>query len=580
MRIIMHRFAVVECIFLHYIDGTQREDPMAHVGPEPTVSFDTKPYHWTHWKLDFDGPVATLTMDIALHGGFRPGYELKLNSYDLGVDMELNDAIERIRFEHPEVRTVVITSAIDRVFCSGANIRMLASSSHPFKVNFCKYTNETRCSLEDASQHSNIRFIAAVNGACAGGGYELAMACDDIYLVDDGNSAVSLPEVPLLGVLPGTGGLTRLTDKRKVRRDVADVFCTKAEGFKSRDALKGRLIDGAFPRSKWQAGIAEKAHAAAASGGDTSDLKGIHLSQLAPKTTDTGLAFENVRMDINREKRVATLTIQAPKSAPPSTHEELLALGENAWSLQAWRELERILLELRFNHQNIGLLLLHTRGEAGKLRAWDEALQALRDSGSWLARETLLFQARTLRRLDNMARSMFALIDEDHCFHGSFFEFTLAADRSYMFLDEDAENAIQVTAASGGHFLMANGLTRLAVRFMGEPESISKVLEMGKPILSEDAEEMGLVTASPDDIDWDDEVRIAIEERVSMSPDALTGMEQNLRFGGTETFETKIYGRLSAWQNWIFQRPNAVGDQGALTLYGHPERPQFDFRRT
>jgi benzoyl-CoA-dihydrodiol lyase len=553
---------------------------MAHVGPEPTVSFDTKPYNWTHWRLDFEGPIATLTMDIALNGGFRPGYELKLNSYDLGVDMELNDAIERIRFEHPEVRTVVITSAIDRVFCSGANIRMLASSSHPFKVNFCKYTNETRCSLEDASQHSNLRFIAAINGACAGGGYELAMACDDIYLVDDGNSAVSLPEVPLLGVLPGTGGLTRLTDKRKVRRDVADVFCTKAEGFKARDALKGRLIDGAFPRSKWQTGIATKAQEAASAGGDSSDLKGITLSLLAPKTTETGLAFKNVNLDINAEKRVATLTMQAPESAPPSTHEELLTLGENAWSLRAWRELERILLELRFNHQNIGLLLLKTRGSAENLIAWDKALQTLRDNGSWLARETLLFQARTLRRLDNMARSMFALIDENHCFHGSFFEFTLSADRSYMFLDEDEKNAVQVTAASGGHFLMANGLTRLAVRFMGEPDSIPKILQMGEPILSEDAEELGLVTASPDDIDWDDELRIAIEERVSMSPDALTGMEQNLRFGGTESFETKIYGRLSAWQNWIFQRPNAVGDQGALTLYGHPERPQFDFRRT
>ena len=553
---------------------------MAHAGPEPTVSFETKPYNWTHWNLDFQGPVATLTMDIELNGGFRPGYELKLNSYDLGVDMELNDAIERIRFEHPEVRTVVVTSAIDRVFCSGANIRMLASSSHPFKVNFCKYTNETRCSLEDASQHSNIRFIAAVNGACAGGGYELAMACDEIYLVDDGNSAVSLPEVPLLGVLPGTGGLTRLTDKRKVRRDVADVFCTKAEGFKARDALKGRLIDGAFPRSKWEAGITGKANDAVAAAGDTSDLQGIKLSQLAPEITETGLTFKNVSLDINSNTRVAKLTIQAPDTAPPTTHEELQAMGENAWSLQAWRELERILLELRFNHQDIGLLLLHTRGDAEQLLAWDEALQNLRDSGSWLARETLLFQARTLRRLDNMARSMFALIDEGHCFHGSFFEFTLAADRSYMFLDEDEENAVQVTAASAGRFLMANGLTRLAVRFLGEPESIKKVLEMGEPILSEDADEMGLVTASPDDIDWEDEVRIAIEERVSMSPDALTGMEQNLRFGGTETFETKIYGRLSAWQNWIFQRPNAVGDQGALTLYGHPERPHFDFRRT
>jgi len=519
-------------------------------------------------------------MDIELHGGFRPGYELKLNSYDLGVDFELNDIIERIRFEHPEVRVVVVTSAIDRVFCSGANIRMLASSSHPFKVNFCKYTNETRCGLEDASDHSNLHFIAALNGACAGGGYELAMACDDIYLVDDGSSAVSLPEVPLLGVLPGTGGLTRLTDKRKVRRDVADVFCTKAEGFKSRDALKGRLIDGAFPRSKWADGIAAKAQAAAEAGGDSSDLKGIQLSQLSPETTETGIAFEYVTLDINQNSRVATLTVKAPDTAPPTSHDALHSLGEKAWSLKAWRELERALLELRFNHQDVGLILLHTRGDAEKLLAWDNALADLRESGSWLARETLLFQARTLRRLDNMARSMFALIDEEHCFHGSFFEFTLAADRSYMFLDEDEENAVQVTEASAGRFLMANDRTRLGIRFLGEPEKVDEILEIGDPILSEDAEELGLVTASPDDIDWEDEVRIAIEERVSMSPDALTGMEQNLRFGGIETCETKIYGRLSAWQNWIFQRPNAVGDQGALTLYGHPERPVFDFRRT
>ena len=553
---------------------------MAHVGPEPTVSFETKPYNWTHWKLDLDGPVATISMDVSLHGGFRPGYELKLNSYDIGVDFELNDIVERMRFEHPEVRVVVVTSAIDRVFCSGANIRMLASSSHPFKVNFCKYTNETRCSLEDASEHSNLHFIAALNGACAGGGYELAMACDDIYLVDDGSSAVSLPEVPLLGVLPGTGGLTRLTDKRKVRRDVADVFCTKAEGFKSRDALRGRLIDGTFPRSRWADGITAKAQEAAAAGGDSSDLKGIQLSLIAPETTDNGLSFEHVSLEVNSDSRVATLTMHAPTSAPPTSHDELHALGENAWSLKAWRELERALLELRFNHQEIGLILIHTRGDADQLLAWDDALETLRESGSWLARETLLFQARTLRRLDNMARSMFALIDENHCFHGSFFEFALSADRSYMFLDEDEENAVQVTQASAGRFRMANDMTRLEIRFLGETEKVGEILGHGDPILSEDAEEMGLVTASPDDIDWDDEVRIAIEERVSMSPDALTGMEQNLRFGGIETCETKIYGRLSAWQNWIFQRPNAVGDQGALTLYGHPERPVFDYRRT
>ena len=551
---------------------------MAGKSSDTPVSFETTPYQWKHWLLDIDGDVATLKMNIQLHGGFRPGYELKLNSYDLGVDIELADVIERLRFEQPQVRSVIVTSAIDRVFCSGANIKMLASSSHPFKVNFCKFTNETRCGMEDASSHSNLHFLAALNGPCAGGGYELAMACDSIYLVDDGSSAVSLPEVPLLGVLPGTGGLTRLTDKRKVRRDVADIFCTKAEGFKARDAVKGRLVDGAFPRSRWEAGITTKAKEAAASL-PAIDGKGITLSALDTTTTDSGFSWEHVQLDIDNDTRVATITVNGPTTDAPESHDALHALGDASWALAAFRQLERALLLLRFNHQEVGLIMLKSRGDAEKLIAWDNAIASLAES-SWLAREISLYQARIFRKLDNMSRSMFAILDEEHNFNGSLFEMTLSADRSYMFLDEDQENSVTVTDASAGRFPMANGKTRLEVRFMGELDAVGEVLGNDGPYSAEEAEEAGIVTASPDDIDWDDEIRIAVEERVSLSPDALTGMEQNLRFGGMETCETKIYGRLSAWQNWIFQRPNAVGDQGALTLYGHPERPSFDFRRT
>ena len=554
---------------------------MAHPpGPEPVVTFGTSPYAWTHWKLDLDGDTATVSMNIQEHQPYRPGYDLKLNSYDLGVDLELADIVERLRFEHPEVKAVVLTSAIDRLFCSGANIRMLASSSHPFKVNFCKFTNETRCGIEDACENSGQTWIAGLNGSCAGGGYEVAMACDEIYLVDDGSSAVSLPEVPLLGVLPGTGGLTRLTDKRGVRRDVADVFCTKAEGFKARDALRGRLIDGAFPRSRWAESLAQKTREAADRNASETAETGITLSSLEAIETDTGYGGEFVDLDIDSDKRVATLTIRTPEGSPPETHEALHALGDGHWGLKAWREMDRALLQLRFNHQQIGLLLLKTRGSADAINAWDTALSDLADGGSWLAREILLHQARVLRRLDNMARSLFAILDEESCFSGSFMELALAADRSFMFMDEDGENQVVVTQASAGRFPMSSGLTRLATRFLGEPDKVGEMLNTGSPINAEDAEARGLVTASPDDIDWDDELRIAIEERVSLSPDALTGMEQNLRFGGAESCETKIYGRLSAWQNWIFQRPNAVGDQGALTLYGHPERPVFDYRRT
>lgn len=544
--------------------------------PDTPVRFDTKPYDWTHWKLDFDGDIATLAMNIQEDGGMRPGYELKLNSYDMGVDIELYDAICRVTFEHPEAKTVVVTSALDRVFCSGANIYMLASSSHPFKVNFCKFTNETRCSLEEPEMPT---FIAALNGACAGGGYELAMACERIYLIDDGSSAVSLPEVPLLGVLPGTGGLTRLIDKRKVRRDLADVFCTKAEGFRSRDAVKGRFVDGSFPRSKWADGVAKVAREAAdAYTGPTGT--GIEWTPLVDTTTETGLAWEHVTLDMDSTGRTATLTVMAPSEAPPADAAALHAAGAGAWSLAAFRELERAIFHLRFNHLDLGLILLKTTGSGENVVAWDEKLAELAATGDWLAIRTLAFQRRTLRRVDNMSRSMFALIEEGNAFSGVLFELALSADRSYMFLDDDGENSVTLSSANHGRHSMSNGTSRLANRFFGDPEVLAELLDNTSPIDAEEAEDLGLVTMSPDDIDWEDDVRIAIEERASMSPDALTGMEQNLRYCGGESMDNRIYGRLTAWQNWIFQRPNAVGDAGALTLYGQPERPVFDFRRT
>ena len=553
---------------------------MADVAHEPRVEFDTTPYDWKHWRLSIDGGVATLAMDVQEDQGFRPGYELKLNSYDVGVDIELYDAVTRLRFEQPQVRAVVVTSAKDRVFCAGANIKMLAGSSHPFKVNFCKYTNETRCSIEDATAHSDMTFVCAVSGACAGGGYELALACEEIYLIDDGSSAVSLPEVPLLGVLPGTGGLTRLVDKRKIRRDIADVFCTKAEGFKARDAKKYRFVDQTWPRSKWEAGVAARVDEIVAGHGGPGTETGIQLTKLCPELTDGDFAWEHVSLSFDAGERTATLTMTGPTTAPPSSHEELHALGDQSWALKAFRELEAAVHELRFNHQDIGLVLLHARGDAEQVMAWDAAIQALRDGGSWLAREIQLYQKRMLGKVDNMAKSLFAVIDEQSCFAGILFELALASDRSFMFLDEDLDNGIWVGPASFGAFPMVTGMTRLEARFYGEPEQIGAVQErQGERIDPEEAEELGLVTASPDDIDWEDELRIAIEERISLSPDGLTGMEQNLRFVGQETCESRIYGRLSAWQNWIFQRPNAVGPQGALTLYGAPERPVFDFRR-
>lgn len=552
--------------------------------PQRIASFQTHPSRYRHWRLSCEGPIATLTLDIQEGNGLRPeDYELKQNSYDLGVDIELADAVERLRFEHPEVRAVVVTSALPKVFCAGANIKMLGSSTHGFKVNFCKYTNETRLSLEDASAHSGLRWLCAANGTAAGGGYELALACDEIYLIDDGSSAVSLPEVPLLGVLPGTGGLTRLVDKRKVRRDVADLFCTKAEGFRARDAKKFGLIDDSFPRSKWEERVAEAAQRAAASS-PARATEGISLSPVESTVEGAVRTYKYVTLSLDETQRVATLTLRAPEEPAPASAAELRAAGADTWSLRAFRELDDALLHLRFNHETIGLVLLHTRGDASAVLAHDAALERLAaepGEDGWLAHEIRLLQARALRRLDNTSRSLFAIIDPGSCFVGSLMEIALAADRSYMLEDDDGEVTVQVTAgASGGAFPMTTGITRLEARFAGTPERVAELLEQGEPVDAPTAFDLGLVTLAPDELDWEDEIRIAVEERVSLSPDALTGMEQNLRFVGSEGCDSKIFGRLSAWQNWIFQRPNAVGEEGALTLYGHPTRPRFDFRRT
>jgi benzoyl-CoA-dihydrodiol lyase len=540
-------------------------------------SFETDPSRYRHWRLAFDGAVATLTMDIKEENGLRPNdYLLKLNSYDMGVDIELYDAVERIRFEHPEVRTVVVTSGIPRVFCAGANIHMLASSTHGFKVNFCKFTNETRLDLEDASSRSGVRFLCACNGTASGGGYELALACDEIYLIDDGNSAVSLPEVPLLGVLPGTGGLTRMVDKRKIRRDIADLFCTKAEGFRAREAVKTRIVDGSFPRSRWEAAIRDLAAKDAAKRPSRSE-RPFPLHPLAVEITDAGRDYRHVSLRVDANARVAHLTVRGPSTPAPASLDAWFAEGCDTWSMAAFRELDDALLHLRFNHDTVGLVLLRTEGDAAQVLAHDAALDAIRDT--WLGNEVIGYRARTLRRLDNTARSLFAIADRGTCFAGVLFEIALAADRTYMLADDDGEVVVQVSGASAGDYPMTHGITRLQARFSAKTQ-IEEALASGEPLTASDADKLGLVTATPDEIDWDDEVRIAVEERASLSPDALTGMEQNLRFVGNETCELKIFGRLSAWQNWIFQRPNAVGETGALTLYGHPERPRFDWRRT
>ena len=541
------------------------------------VNFETSPERYKHWKLSVDGRVATLSMDVQEDSTLGEGYKLKLNSYDLGVDIELADAVQRLRFEHPEVTTVVVTSLKPRIFCAGANIYMLGTSSHAFKVNFCKFTNETRCALEDASANSGQRYVAALNGTASGGGYELAIACDEIYLVDDGNSAVSLPEVPLLGVLPGTGGLTRLVDKRKVRRDRADVFSTLAEGLKAKRAREWGLIDGHFPTSKFQEGVEARVRELAARGGG-GEGPGVKLRPLEVEASAGGREYRHVSLKYHREGRYADLTVRGPEVEQPASAEEIQQLGDAYWPLRAYRELDDALLHLRVNELEIGLVCLRTEGDIGRVLEIDRVLTAHRDHRP--VREIILHMARVLRRLDLTAKSFFALVEPGSCFAGNLLELLLAADRGYMLDDPDRKVELAVSELNAGALPMSNGLTRLQSRFLAEPERAADALAHEGRFDTGAAEEAGLVTFAPDELDWEDEVRVAIEERTSLSPDALTGMEASLRFAGPETLDTKIYGRLTAWQNWIFQRPNAVGPQGALTNYGKPTPTQFDYKRT
>ncbi|HJR06792.1 MAG TPA: 2,3-epoxybenzoyl-CoA dihydrolase [Pyrinomonadaceae bacterium] len=542
------------------------------------INFETRPEKYKHWKLEIDGAVATLTMDVQEDETLAEGYKLKLNSYDLGVDIELADAVSRLRFEQPQVQVVVVTSLKPRIFCAGANIYMLGTSSHAFKVNFCKFTNETRCAIEDASRNSGQRYVAALNGTASGGGYELAIACDEIYLVDDGNSAVSLPEVPLLGVLPGTGGLTRLVDKRKIRRDRADVFSTLAEGLKGKRAKEWGLIDGYFPMSKFQDALTAHVQSLVKADSAKAKVAGIKLNPLQVEASDAGREYKYVSVKLNREKRYADLTVRAPQGEQPATVEEIERLGDAYWPLQAYRELDDALLHLRMNELEIGLVCLRTEGKIEDVLAIDRTLVANKDH--WLVREIILHMARVLRRLDLTAKSFFALIEAGSCFAGNLLELALSADRTYMLNNPDATVEVATSEFNAGALPMSNGLTRLQSRFLVAPEQADEVLKHVGAFDAEAAEEAGLVTFAPDDLDWEDKIRVDIEERTSLSPDALTGMEASLRFAGPETLDTKIYGRLTAWQNWIFQRPNAVGPEGALTNYGKPTQAQFDYKRT
>lgn len=549
--------------------------------PPPRVDYQTDPSQYRHWKLRFEGPVATLAADFDENGGLRPGYKLKLNSYDLGVDIELNDAINRIRFEHPEVRTVVLTSAREKVFCSGANIFMLGVSSHAWKVNFCKFTNETRNGFEDSSRHSGLKFLAAVNGACAGGGYELALACDEIILVDDRSSAVSLPEVPLLGVLPGTGGLTRVTDKRKVRHDLADIFCTTTEGIRGQKAKDWRLVDDIAKPAQFAAKVQERALQLAARSDRPADAKGVALTPLQRTVEADALRYGFVTVEIDRSKRTASFTVKAPSGAQPTTVDAIVSAGAAWYPLQMARELEDAILSMRTNELDIGTWLIKTEGDAAAVLATDATLQAHKDH--WLVRETIGLLRRTFSRLDVSSRSLFALVEPGSCFAGSLLELALACDRSYMLmLPDDAAKTPKLTVgeANFGLYPMVTGQSRLQRRFYDEAPALDAVrAKLGQPLDADAAFALGLVTSNPDDIDWPDETRIAIEERVSMSPDALTGMEANLRFNGPENMFTRVFGRLTAWQNWIFQRPNAVGEKGALKVYGKGEKAAFDWNR-
>jgi benzoyl-CoA-dihydrodiol lyase len=545
------------------------------------VDYRTDPSRYRHWKLKFEGPVATLAADFDENAGLRPGYKLKLNSYDLGVDIELNDAISRIRFEHPEVRTVVVTSAKEKVFCSGANIFMLGVSSHAWKVNFCKFTNETRNGLEDSSQHSGLKFLAAVNGACAGGGYELPLACDEIILVDDRSSAVSLPEVPLLGVLPGTGGLTRVTDKRHVRHDLADIFCTTTEGVRGQKAKDWRLVDDIAKPAQFAAKVQERALQLAAQSDRPANARGVKLEPLAVTIEADALRYAHVGVEIERARRTATFTVRGPAGAQPNDVAGIEAAGAAWYPLQMARELEDAILNMRTNELDIGTWLIKTEGDAAAVLAMDATLLA--NQNHWLVRETIGLLRRTFSRLDVSSRSLFALIEPASCFAGSLLELALACDRSYhLALPDDEAKAPKITVgeANLGLFPMVTGQSRLGRRFYDEQPALDAVrAKAGQALDADAAFALGLVTSNPDDIDWADETRIAIEERVSMSPDALTGMEANLRFNGPENMFTRIFGRLTAWQNWIFQRPNAVGEKGALKVYGKGDKAAFDWNR-
>jgi benzoyl-CoA-dihydrodiol lyase len=549
---------------------------------DPRVDYQTHPSQYKHWKLKFEGPVATLGADFDENAGLRPGYKLKLNSYDLGVDIELNDAVNRIRFEHPEVRTVVLTSLKDKVFCSGANIFMLGVSSHAWKVNFCKFTNETRNGLEDSSQHSGLKFLAAVNGACAGGGYEVALACDEILLVDDRSSAVSLPEVPLLGVLPGTGGLTRVTDKRKVRHDLADIFCTSVEGVRGKKAVDWRLVDAIAKPAQFAAAVQERALKLAEQSDRPANGKGVALTPLARTIEADVLRYSAVTVEIDRAKRLATFTVKAPSQPVQSDIAAIEAAGAAWFPLQLARELEDAILSMRTNELDIGTWLIKTEGDPALVQQMDAALLA--NKGHWFVRETIGLLRRTFSRIDLSSRSLFALIEPGSCFVGSYLELALACDRSYQLaLPDDEAKAPKIGAGEinfAGLYPMATGESRLERRFYGEQPALDAVrASIDEPLDADAAFALGLVTANPDDIDWADELRIAIEERVAMSPDALTGMEANLRFNGKENMHTRVFGRLTAWQNWIFQRPNAVGDKGALKVYGKGDKAQFDWNR-
>ncbi|MEO8188580.1 MAG: 2,3-epoxybenzoyl-CoA dihydrolase [Burkholderiaceae bacterium] len=542
---------------------------------EPPVDYQTHPDRYDHIKIDYDGAIARIVIDVQEDRGIRPGYKLKLNSYDLGVDIELHDAVQRIRFEHPEVGSVVVTSGKDRIFCSGANIFMLGLSSHAWKVNFCKFTNETRNGIEDASRYSGLKFIAACNGTTAGGGYELALACDEIFLVDDRSSAVSLPEVPLLGVLPGTGGLTRLTDKRKVRHDLADIFCTTTEGVRGARAKEWRLVDAVVKSQQFANEVRQRALELASQSDRPTDARGVALTPLKRTIDEAGYHYEFVDVAIDHAERRATLTVSAPSAPQPQSIDDIVAAGCGWWPLAMARELDDAILMLRTNQLDIGTWVLKTRGEIEAVLAVDAALDEHRNH--WFVRETIGMLRRTLARLDVSSRSLFALIEPESCFAGTLFELALAADRSYMAAEGAA---VALSPLNFGTLPRVDRVARLEARFYCEPEPVERARdEIGKPLSAADALELGLVTVTPDELDWADEIRIALEERASLSPDALTGMEANLRFGVTETMESRVFGRLSAWQNWIFTRPNAVGEAGALKVYGSGNKARFDWER-